>query len=240
MEIVQAHRNPATLRSQRVALRLLMVRGTGLGCITITVTNGEEMRAIICLSLAVTLAACEAQGSDVGAGAQPTEAATVQTKTSEQSSQLVQPAFLGDDAAKVAANEQVVVKFMQDVLDEHHGDHAGLYLTADMQWHGGTVGTVAGSTNVGGLMTQVVTSIPDLYADVKDIFGQGNQVVVRLVVSGTLRGPLLGIAGSGRPVQWDAIDLYQLRNGKISEEWAGEDFTAFLNDTGTYKAHWIP
>jgi steroid delta-isomerase-like uncharacterized protein len=144
------------------------------------------------------------------------------------------------EAATVAANKRVVLAFMQDVLNGHHGDHAARYLTAGMSWHGGTVGTVSGRDNVGGLMTTVVTSIPDLHADVQDIFGQNNEVVVRLVVTGTQTGPLLGIPASGRPVRWDAIDLYHLQDGKISEEWAGEDFVAFLNDTGTYKAPWIP
>ena len=139
----------------------------------------------------------------------------------------------------VAANERVVLAFMQDVLDEHHGDHAARYFTSDMQWHGGSVGTVPGRDNVAGLMTTVVTSIPDLHASVQDIFGEGDKVVVRLVVTGTQTGPLLGIPASGHAVRWDAIDLYHLRNGKISEEWAGEDFVAFLNDTGTYKAPWI-
>jgi len=143
------------------------------------------------------------------------------------------------EAATVAANKRVVLAFMRDVLDGHHGDHAVRYLTPGMSWHSGTVGTVTGRDNVAGLMTTVVTSIPDLHADVKDIFGQHNEVVVRLVVTGTQKGPLLGVPASGRPVQWDAIDLYHLQNGKISEEWAGEDYVAFLNDTGTYKAPWI-
>ena len=142
--------------------------------------------------------------------------------------------------ASVAANKRVVLAFMQDVLNGHRGDHAVRYLTPGMSWHSGTVGTVAGRDSVAGLMTTVVTSIPDLHTDVKDIFGQGNEVVVRLVVSGTLKGDLLGVHGTGQHVQWDAIDLYHLRGGKISEEWAGEDFVAFLNSTGTYKAPWIP
>ncbi|MFD3926326.1 ester cyclase [Streptomyces sp. NPDC058614] len=145
-----------------------------------------------------------------------------------------------NESAKVAANKRVVKAFMQDVLNEHNGDHAGRYLTKDMQWHGGTVGTVPGGDNVAGLMTTVVTSIPDLHTEVKDIFGQGDKVVVRLVVSGTLKkGPLLGVAATGQSVKWDAIDVYKLRDGKISEEWAGEDWSAFLNTTGTYKAPWI-
>ncbi len=58
-------------------------------------------------------------------------------------------------------------------------------------------------------------------------------------MTGTQEGPLLGIPATGRHRQWDAIDLYRLKGGKISQEWASEDLTAILNDTGTYKAPWI-
>jgi steroid delta-isomerase-like uncharacterized protein len=166
-------------------------------------------------------------------------AANAQT-TSAQSADRTAGPSPDRGSGEVRANEKVVEAFMQDVLDGHHGDHAAKYLTADMQWHGGTVGTVAGRDNVTGLMTTVVTSIPDLHAAVQDIFGQGDEVVVRLVVTGTQTGPLLGIPASGRAVRWDATDLYRLSDGKIAEEWAAEDFTAFLADTGTYKAPWIP
>ena len=87
---------------------------------------------------------------------------------------------------------------------------------------------------------RIVAAIPDLHANVQDIFGHGDEVVVRLVVTGTQEGPLLGIPATGRHLQWDAIDLYRLKGGKISQEWASEDLTAILNDTGTYKAPWIP
>jgi predicted ester cyclase len=145
----------------------------------------------------------------------------------------------GHESQKVAANKRVVEAFLRDVFDGHHGDHAAKYITPDMQWHGGTVGTVAGSDNVAGLFTSVLTAVPDLYAAQQDIFGQGDEVVVRLVVTGTQRGPMLGIPASGKPMRWDAIDLYRLVNGKIAEEWAAEDWVAILNDTGTYKAPWI-
>ena len=53
-------------------------------------------------------------------------------------------------------------------------------------------------------------------------------------------GALLGIPATGRHLQWDAIDLYRLEGGKISQEWASEDLSAILFDTGTYKTRWIP
>ena len=143
-------------------------------------------------------------------------------------------------AGSVRANEQVVEAFLQDVINEHHGDHAANYQNPDMQWSGGTVGTVTGSANVAGLFASVVAAFPDAHITIDDIFGQADQVVVRVVVSGTQQGAILGIPASGRHVQWDGVDVYRLSHGKISNIWAGDDWTAILNDTGTYKAPWIP
>ncbi|HEY6277091.1 MAG TPA: ester cyclase [Streptosporangiaceae bacterium] len=139
----------------------------------------------------------------------------------------------------VRANERVVEAFLQDVVNEHNGDHAANYLNPDMQWSGGTVGTIKGSANVAGLFAGVVAAFPDAHVTIDDIFGQGDQVVVRVVVSGTQEGDILGIPASGRHVQWDGVDVYRLSHGKISNIWAGDDWTAILNDTGTYKAPWI-
>jgi predicted ester cyclase len=142
--------------------------------------------------------------------------------------------------ASVRTNERVVEAFLQDVMNEHHGDHAAKYLNPAMQWSGGTVGTVTGSANVAGLFASVVAAFLDAHITIDDIFGQGDQVVVRVVVSGTQQGAILGIPASGRHVQWDGVDVYRLSHGKISNIWAGDDWTAILNDTGTYKAPWIP
>jgi predicted ester cyclase len=139
----------------------------------------------------------------------------------------------------VAGNERVVRSFLRDVINEHHGDHAGRYLTKGVQWHGGTVGTVKGRTDVAGLFAGVVASIPNAHASINDIFGQGDQVVVRVVVRGTQKGALLGIPATGRNLRWDGVDVYRLADGKISAIWAGDDWTAILFDTSTYKAPWI-
>jgi steroid delta-isomerase-like uncharacterized protein len=142
--------------------------------------------------------------------------------------------------AGLTGNERVVEAFLQDVINEHNGDHAINYLNPGMQWSGGTVGTVTGSANVAGLFASVVAAFPDAHITINDIFAQGDQVVVRVVVSGTQEGAILGIPASGRFVQWDGVDVYRLSDGKISNIWAGDDWTAILNDTGTFKAPWIP
>ena len=151
----------------------------------------------------------------------------------------IQAATASQGGGSVRANERVVESFLQDVINEHHGDHVARYLTPDMSWYGGTVGTVAGRANVAGLFGAVVQAFPDSHITINDIFGQGDQVVVRVVVSGTQEAPILGIPASGRHVSWDGVDVYRLDHGKIQNIWAGDDWTAILHDTGTFTAPWI-
>ena len=185
------------------------------------------------VAVAAALAAAAAAGLGVAGTAASAATAAPGHRTQAASAS---PAH----GAGLTGNERVVEAFLQDVINEHHGDHAINYLNPDMQWSGGTVGTVTGSANVAGLFASVVAAFPDAHITINDIFAQGDQVVVRVVVSGTQEGPILGIPASGRFVQWDGVDVYRLSDGKISNIWAGDDWTAILNDTGTFKAPWIP
>jgi predicted ester cyclase len=103
----------------------------------------------------------------------------------------------------------------------------------------GPVDTIEGRENVAGLFAGVVSSLPNVHAALEDAFGQGDEVVVRMVVSGTQTGPVLGIPATGRNIHWDAIDIFRLNGGKISAIWAGDDWSAVLYYTGTYTAPWI-
>ena len=192
------------------------------------------MRKLQSVALAAAVTAAATLGlAAIGA------TASAKTATAGHTAQPVTAARGGSSAATVAANEQKVRAFLRDVIDQHHGDHAGLYLTRDMQWHGGTVGTVTGRENVAGLFAGVVAALPNVHAAIKDIFGQGDQVVVRVVVSGTQEGALLGIPATERNIHWDGVDIYRLQGGKISEIWAGDDWSAILYYTGTYTPPWI-
>ena len=145
----------------------------------------------------------------------------------------------GYGGGNVQANERVVETFLHEVIDEHDGAATADLVTSDVSWHGGTLGVVSGSADVTGLFTGIVTALPDLHSTVYDVIGQGDQVVVRQVMTGTQKGAIIGIPASGRTVTWNAIEIFVLRDGKISQIWAGDDWTAILNDTGTYKAPWI-
>jgi predicted ester cyclase len=143
------------------------------------------------------------------------------------------------NGAAVGSNVEIVREYTRRVFNEHNPGLASEYLTPDAKWHGGTLGTAEGADNVVSVLRSFIGALPDLNAQEQDIVAQGDTVAVRFVVEATHQGELLGITPTGRRVRWDAVDVYRLRDGRISEEWAADDMTAILQQVGAYTPPWI-
>src|ERR1700743_2645275 len=139
----------------------------------------------------------------------------------------------------VGANVEIVREYTRRVFNAHAPALASEYVTADVQWHGGTLGTVQGAENLVPLLGGVIGAVPDLNAREQDVVAQGDTVAIRFVVEATHQGELLGIAPTGHRVRWDAVDVYRLRDGKIAEKWAADDLTAILHQVGAYTPPWL-
>jgi len=136
-------------------------------------------------------------------------------------------------------NKRIVRAFIDTAFNKHQTDRAADYLTSDMKWHGGTLGTVEGREKVAGLVSAIVSALPDLHNAEQDIIAERDIVAVRAVVDATHQGDLLGIPASGRHVRWDAVDVYRVADGKIAEEWAADDLLAFVYGVGAYTPPWL-
>ena len=66
-------------------------------------------------------------------------------------------------------NKRIVRAFIEVAFNQHQADRAADYLTADMKWHGGTLGTVEGRDNFVGLVGAIVSALPDLRNVEQDI-----------------------------------------------------------------------
>jgi len=139
----------------------------------------------------------------------------------------------------VASNVEIARDYTRRVFNAHEPELAAEFVTPDVKWHGGTLGTVEGVENLVGLLRGFIGALPDLNAQEQDIVAGGDTVALRFVVEATHKGELLGIAPTGRRVRWDAVDVYRLKDGKISEEWAADDLTAILHQVGAYTPPWL-
>jgi predicted ester cyclase len=125
------------------------------------------------------------------------------------------------------------------VFNEHHPERAREYVTSDVVWHGGSLGTVSGVENLTGLLTSFLGALPDLRAEEQDVVASRDLVAMRFVVTATQHADLLGIPAAGRKVRWDAVDIYRVTDeGRISEEWASDDMATFGSQLGAFALPW--
>jgi len=82
-------------------------------------------------------------------------------------------------------------------------------------------------------LTQVVLrALPDLHYEIKQIVAKDDRVVVQLQGTGTHRGELLGVAGTGKRLEWNAINIYRFKDGKVIETWQLIDVWGLMRQMG--------
>jgi predicted ester cyclase len=140
---------------------------------------------------------------------------------------------------KSEINKAIAREYVQKVFNEHNPTLAEKYCSPDVKWHGGTLGTMDGIQSLTGLLVGFMAAFPDLHATEYDIIAEGDKVAVRFVVEATHKGNLVGIDATEKKVRWDAVDVYHFKDGKIIEEWAGDDMAAVMHQVGAIKLPYL-
>ena len=78
---------------------------------------------------------------------------------------------------------------------------------------------------------QSMQAFPDRQNEVLEIFGEGDQVVAHVRMTGTNTGglPWFGIPAKDRKVDTDWITIYRLEGGKVMERWVVSDLYGLLH-----------
>ncbi len=129
--------------------------------------------------------------------------------------------------------------FVDQVFNAANPERARDFFTDDVTFHALTVGDITGLDNVVPVLTGFIGSLSDMRAEVQDVIASGDLVALRQIVTGKHTGNLLGMPETGKDIQWDAVDIYRINDaGKITEQWAFEDFAAILNQGSGVKLPW--
>jgi steroid delta-isomerase-like uncharacterized protein len=143
--------------------------------------------------------------------------------------------------SETVATDRVAVarEFVKRVFNGSDAERARDFFTPDVVWHGGALGTVTGVDVIVPILTGFIGALSEIRAEEQDVIASDDLVAIRLVVSATHTGNMLGVPATGRPVQWDAVDIYRVTDdGKISEQWAFEDLAAILSQVGAVSLPW--
>src|SRR3954447_13580809 len=80
------------------------------------------------------------------------------------------------------------------------------------------------------------SAVPDARYEVDDLIAEGDRVVVRWRLLGTLEGDFGGIAPTGQPITLKGIAIYRTEHGKLMERWVVSDLYGALAESGALTA----
>jgi len=73
---------------------------------------------------------------------------------------------------------------------------------------------------------------PDVTSTVEDLIAEGDKVVARWRSRATHQGDYMGIAPSGKEVEFTGISFYRIEGNKIAESWSVEDQFGLMRQIG--------
>ena len=82
------------------------------------------------------------------------------------------------------------------------------------------------------LYEMFIQAIPDARGEVLDLVAEGDKVVLVDRFGGTHRGEFLGRPGTGDRIEWMAIHIYTIRDGKVLEDAVMTDALAIAQQLG--------
>ncbi|NER38720.1 MAG: ester cyclase [Oscillatoria sp. SIO1A7] len=62
-------------------------------------------------------------------------------------------------------------------------------------------------------------AFPDIQVIIRELIEEGDKVVFRGQFTGTHLGEFAGIAATGAKVDFEALEIFRVENGKIAESW---------------------
>jgi steroid delta-isomerase-like uncharacterized protein len=98
--------------------------------------------------------------------------------------------------------------------------------------HDPAPGQVPGPKGYRAFFTEMRTAFPDLKADLVALVSDEESIAFAYTLSGTHKGPLMGIPATGKKVSIRGVQLSKFRDGKMVERWGSSDQLGMLQQLG--------
>ena len=97
-------------------------------------------------------------------------------------------------------------------------------------------GDATGAEKLKQVWAVLLRGLPDLQLDVKDLIGEGDKIVARIVCSGTHLGEYMGVPPTGKSIVYDEIFIFRFADGRVVETWGVVDVLAQMKQLGVVSS----
>lgn len=138
-----------------------------------------------------------------------------------------------DARSRIELNEQLGRRYFEEVWNRGNVDILDQLLAPEYINHTpGTPNPPPGPAGLKPIVLGMRQAFPDLHYEIKDVVATDQAVVLRVVMTGTHRGDLFGVAPTGRRVTVDQINIEHIENGRIVEHWRVTDELKLMRQLG--------
>lgn len=135
-------------------------------------------------------------------------------------------------AALRSANEQLVRAYLEDAWGAGNGSALDALLSPGVRDHDAPPGYGSGREEHRRLVAETAAGAEDRRLRILALVADGRAVAVRLETTWTQRGDFFGTPADGRQLVLRSMDLYRVRDGRITASWHVEDIAGVLRQVG--------
>ena len=131
----------------------------------------------------------------------------------------------------MANKETTVRRLIDDIWNAGKLDTLDQLVTSDVAHHD-PVNPTRGIEPLRNVVRKYRTAFPDMHQHIDELFAGGDRVAARLTCTGTQRGPLDGLAPTGRSVKIDALLICHFTGDRVSEAYVNWDALGMMQQLG--------
>ena len=134
----------------------------------------------------------------------------------------------------MAEGTGLIKRFYEDVIGNGNLALIDELTTDDIVDHEeGLPGQPPGREGVKFFVNAMREAFPDVrLKSVEPMMADGNLEAARAIVAGTHKGELMGVAATGKSVEFESIDIIRVEDGKVAEHWGVTDTMSLMQQLG--------
>lgn len=133
-------------------------------------------------------------------------------------------------------SKSIVREYLEGVLTGNQASRVDDYVTAGYVNHLLPPGTPPGPEGEKQLLGAFAQGFPGFTITLQDLVEQGDKIAARWRFRGTHDGSFQGIPATGRQVDVEGINIFQLEGDKLKENWPAFDMMGLMQQIGVIPA----
>ncbi|MBI2165968.1 MAG: ester cyclase [Chloroflexi bacterium] len=126
----------------------------------------------------------------------------------------------------------LVLRYLDQIQTKHNLDVLDQFLSAGITDHTAPPGAPKGIDASRQFFKALFRAFPDMRPVVHDQAVEGNKVWTYKTMKGTHLGEYMGIAPTGKTIEYAVIDIVRIQAGRITDHWAVGDRLSLMKQLG--------